>query len=116
MFTILDYSSALEYSIIRRYTNIVYYRSHNQNCKQAFSGVKMSIDIISVKKCQHVSVTWLEQANWKHDTQIEVSNILLKTIEQVVPVETRRANQRWMTNEILDMMEEGRLLKHNECI
>ena len=25
MFTRLDYSSALEYSIIRRYTNIVYY-------------------------------------------------------------------------------------------
>ena len=25
MFTILDYTSALEYSIIRRYTNIVYY-------------------------------------------------------------------------------------------
>ena len=25
MLTILDYSSALEYSIIRRYTNIVYY-------------------------------------------------------------------------------------------
>ena len=25
MFTILDYSSALEYSIIRRYTHIVYY-------------------------------------------------------------------------------------------
>ena len=25
MFIILDYSSALEYSIIRRYTNIVYY-------------------------------------------------------------------------------------------
>ena len=25
MFTILDYSSALEYGIIRRYTNIVYY-------------------------------------------------------------------------------------------
>ena len=25
MFTIFDYSSALEYSIIRRYTNIVYY-------------------------------------------------------------------------------------------
>ena len=25
MFTILDYSSALEYSIIRSYTNIVYY-------------------------------------------------------------------------------------------
>ena len=28
MFTILDYSSALEYSIIRRYTNIVYYYNH----------------------------------------------------------------------------------------
>ena len=25
MFTILNYSSALEYSIIKRYTNIVYY-------------------------------------------------------------------------------------------
>ena len=28
MFTRLDYSSALEYSIIRRYTNIVYYYYH----------------------------------------------------------------------------------------
>ena len=28
MFTILDYSSALEYSIIRRYTNIVYYYTY----------------------------------------------------------------------------------------
>ena len=27
-----------------------------------------------------------------------------------MPVETRRANQKWMTNEILDMMEERRLL------
>ena len=34
--------------------------------------------------------------------------------EQVVSVETRRANQRGMTNDILDMMEERRLLKHNE--
>ena len=38
MFIILDYSSALEYSIIRRYTNIVYYYlllllSFNNNCK-----------------------------------------------------------------------------------
>ena len=24
--------------------------------------------------------------------------------------------QRWMTNEILDMMEERRLLKYNECL
>ena len=29
MFTILDYSSALEYSIIRRFTNIVYYYYYN---------------------------------------------------------------------------------------
>ena len=34
--------------------------------------------------------------------------------EQIVPVETRRVNQRWMTNQILDMMEERRLLKHNQ--
>ena len=30
MFIILDYSSALEYSIIRRYTNIVYYYYYKQ--------------------------------------------------------------------------------------
>ena len=30
MFTILDYSSALEYSTIRRYTNIVYYYYYYQ--------------------------------------------------------------------------------------
>ena len=44
----------------------------------------------------------------------EFINILIEATEQVVPVETRRANQRWMTNEILDMMEERRLIKHNE--
>ena len=32
MFTILDYSSALEYNIIRRYTNIVYYKSLSWFC------------------------------------------------------------------------------------
>ena len=35
MFTILDYSSALEYSIIRRYTNIVYY--YYMNIANAFT-------------------------------------------------------------------------------
>ena len=44
----------------------------------------------------------------------EFSNILIEATEQVVPVDIRRANQRWMTNEILDMMEERRLLKHNQ--
>ena len=57
MFTILDYSSALEYSIIRRYTNIVYcilllvripkilgvyldtYFSFNNNCVQVANRV-----------------------------------------------------------------------------
>ena len=34
------------------------------------------------------------------------SDILIEATEQVVPVETRRAVQRWMTNEILDMTEE----------
>ena len=42
----------------------------------------------------------------------EFSNILIEATEQIVPVETKRANQRWITNEILDMMEERRLLKH----
>ena len=44
----------------------------------------------------------------------ELSNILIEATEQIVPVETRRANQRWMTNEILHMMEVRRLLKHNQ--
>ena len=34
MFTILDYSSALEYSIIRRYTNIVYYYYYKSRVKK----------------------------------------------------------------------------------
>ena len=35
MFTILDYSSALEYSIIRRYTTIVYYYYNGDRCDLA---------------------------------------------------------------------------------
>ena len=46
----------------------------------------------------------------------EFSNILIEATEQMVPVETKRANQRWMTNEIPNMMEERRLLKHNQCL
>ena len=44
----------------------------------------------------------------------EFSNILIEATEQIVPIETGRVNQRWMTNEKLDMMEERRLLKHNQ--
>ena len=44
----------------------------------------------------------------------EFSNILIEATEQVVPVDIRRANQRWITYEVLDMMEESRLPKHNE--
>ena len=36
MFTILDYSSALEYGIIRRYTNSVYYYMVAQSHKHTF--------------------------------------------------------------------------------
>ena len=46
----------------------------------------------------------------------QYNNILIEATAQVVSIETRRANQRWMTNEILDMMEERRILKHNECL
>ena len=41
-------------------------------------------------------------------------NIVIEATKQIVPIETRRANQMWMANEILDMMEERRLLKHNQ--
>ena len=44
----------------------------------------------------------------------EFSKILIEATEQIVPVETRIANQKWMNNEILDMMQERRLLKHNQ--
>ena len=39
MFTRLDYSSALEYSIIRRYTNIVYYYYYNNFSLNHFSSI-----------------------------------------------------------------------------
>ena len=35
MLTELDYSNALEYSIIRRYTNIVYYYYHLYDAKMS---------------------------------------------------------------------------------
>ena len=37
MFTRLDYSSALEYSIIRRYINIVYYYYYNLEGRQQWT-------------------------------------------------------------------------------
>ena len=46
----------------------------------------------------------------------EFSGILMEATEQIVPVDSRRANQMWKTNKILDMMEERRLLKYNECL
>ena len=44
------------------------------------------------------------------------SNVVIEATQQVVPVESKRANQMWMTNYILNMIPEGRLLKHNECL
>ena len=55
---------------------------------------------------------------WTKTNEKEVTtktaNRVIEATEQIVPEETRRASQRWMTNEILDMMEEMRLLKHNQ--
>ena len=91
MFTILDYSSALEYSIIRRYTNIVYYyvviwmackrtnnqyetscgfRSHPRECPYA-SG---SISSLSI---------WLDnQYQYIHNSSVNAHNPLqiIKTL------------------------------------
>jgi len=44
------------------------------------------------------------------------SKLLTETTEQVVPVETRVAKQRWMTEDILEKMEERRLLKHSDTL
>ena len=44
MFTRLDYSSALEYSIIRRYTNIVYYYYYPKNDDDQASAVHPDVD------------------------------------------------------------------------
>ena len=70
----------------------------------------MSIDR---KFCQQVSARIRDMVRTdKMETRyIEFSNILIEATEQVVPVETRRANLRWMTNELLDMMAKRRLLR-----
>ena len=49
MFTILDYSSALEYGIIRRYTNIVYYYYYVRN-KDIHSYNTRSSNLLTVHK------------------------------------------------------------------
>ena len=45
MFIILDYSSALEYSIIRRYTNIVYYYYYYISCRM---DLKINVDPLMI--------------------------------------------------------------------
>ena len=64
MFIRLDYSSALEYSIIRRYTNIVYYyyeiRIHNtNNMSNAHNGLldaSTAFDLVDFRKLLHFIV------------------------------------------------------------
>ena len=52
MFTILDYSSALEYSIIRRYTNIVYYIIVASGCLSCVMSSCLSyVCIVSICVC-----------------------------------------------------------------
>ena len=51
MFTRLDYSSALEYSIIRRYTNILYYYYYHGNIVDSIFSLKYNITL-NVKKGQ----------------------------------------------------------------
>ena len=67
------------------------------------------------KLCQQVSarIRDMVRTDEIETRYTQFSNILTEATEQVVPVDTRRANQMSMTNEILDMMEERRLLKHN---
>ena len=50
----------------------------------------------------------------EHGQNIQHGNTVQAT-KQVVPVESMGAYQMWMTNRILDMMEETRILKHNKC-
>ena len=70
-----------------------------------------------LKFCQQVSARIYDMVRRTDEMETrytEFSNILIEATEQVLPVDSRRANQRWMTNVILVMMEERRLLKHNE--
>ena len=71
----------------------------------------MSIDRNSVNKCQHVSVTRSEQTKWKHNTQ-NSAIYLYKRLNRAG--RNQESQSEGVTNEILDMMEERGLLKHNE--
>ena len=56
MFTRLDYSSALKYSIIRRYTNIVLYIINNQQRNNKhFHFYDILISILGLQTTQHTS-------------------------------------------------------------
>lgn len=48
------------------------------------------------------------EGKWKN-----LQQVLLGAVEELVPCERRRAKQRWMTEEILNLMDERRSLKGN---
>ena len=64
MFTILEYSSALEYSIIRRYTNIVYYLLLLLRICGAMGGLKQT-----VTRTQGETAEIIQQCNMEEGIQ-----------------------------------------------
>ena len=84
MFTILDYSSALEYSIIMRYTNIVYYYYYSK----AFDIEKhdpliellQSLDPQDVKPLSNLY--WNQHAAVRHNTELSESISIKKGVRQ----------------------------------
>ena len=72
MFTILDYSSALEYSIIRRYTNIVYYIKYCILLLQSHASMSLThLPLIQLHNVAFQStVSPLFMSNVPHNSQI----------------------------------------------
>ena len=88
MFTILDYSSALEYSIIRHYTNIVYYYYYYYNDGNAVEqcAVSSNLSIIHDAKLQKSfnSARWMKGYN--PDLIFATLTLCEKYVPDLIPI------------------------------
>ena len=92
--------------------------------KKSKSGLKYQLDML--KKDQNIKPQFSKSVQNKFEMPQEVTsaeeklNLLRESIEKSlhehVPVKTRKEHKKWMTQEILELMDERRMLKSNSTL
>ena len=99
MFTILDYSSALEYSIIMRYTNIVYYYYYTTNIP-AYPQTITATDIKTNMRHIHTSIVSRHLATRGHNKILRTPPPHIRSADQILPRLSRRTLAQLRTNNL----------------